>query len=51
MNATDPSLATILQTSGTLEHYHIPKYQREYTWGHNEWEQLKVILLKFTNII
>jgi uncharacterized protein with ParB-like and HNH nuclease domain len=40
MNATDPSLANILQTQGNLEHYHIPKYQREYTWGRNEWEQL-----------
>jgi len=25
---------------GNLEHYHVPKYQREYTWGRNEWEQL-----------
>ncbi len=24
MNATDPTLATILQTQGNLEHYHIP---------------------------
>ncbi|MCB9187277.1 MAG: DUF262 domain-containing protein [Flavobacteriales bacterium] len=40
MNATDPSLANILQTQGNLEHYHIPKYQREYTWGKGEWEQL-----------
>lgn len=40
MNATDPSLANILQIQGNLEHYHVPKYQREYTWGKNEWEQL-----------
>lgn len=40
MNATDPSLANILQTQGNLEHYHVPKYQREYTWGKTEWEQL-----------
>ena len=40
MNATDPTLANILQVNGTLEHYHVPKYQREYTWGKNEWEQL-----------
>ncbi len=40
MNATDPSLANILQIQGNLEHYHVPKYQREYTWGRNEWEQL-----------
>lgn len=40
MNATEQTLAKILQTSGILEHYHVPKYQREYTWGRNEWEQL-----------
>jgi uncharacterized protein with ParB-like and HNH nuclease domain len=40
MNATDPNLANILQIQGNLEHYHVPKYQREYTWGRNEWEQL-----------
>ncbi|MBS1257366.1 MAG: hypothetical protein MAG551_00408 [Candidatus Scalindua arabica] len=40
MNATDPTLANILQVQGNLEHYHVPKYQREYTWGRNEWEQL-----------
>lgn len=39
MNATAPSLANILQTQGNLEHYHVPKYQREYTWGKTEWEQ------------
>jgi len=30
MNATDPTLANILQVQGNLEHYHVPKYQREY---------------------
>ena len=40
MNATDPTLANILQIQSNLEHYHVPKYQREYTWGRNEWEQL-----------
>jgi len=40
MNATDPTLANILQIQGNFEHYHVPKYQREYTWGRNEWEQL-----------
>lgn len=40
MNATDPTFANILQIQGNLEHYHVPKYQREYTWGKNEWEQL-----------
>ena len=40
MNATDPSLANILQTKGNIELYHVPKYQREYTLGKTEWEQL-----------
>lgn len=42
MNATDPTLANILQIQGNLEHYHVPKYQREYTWGRTEWEELLV---------
>ena len=25
---------------GAREHYHVPKYQREYTWGKRHWEQL-----------
>src|SRR5215813_5306883 len=25
---------------GAREHFHVPKYQREYTWGRKEWEQL-----------
>jgi Protein of unknown function DUF262/Protein of unknown function (DUF1524) len=25
---------------GAREHFHVPKYQREYTWGRTEWEQL-----------
>lgn len=25
---------------GAREHYHVPKYQREYTWGRREWEKL-----------
>lgn len=41
MKVKDLNLAAILQISGNIiEHYHVPKYQREYTWGKNEWEQL-----------
>ena len=40
MTATNQTLASILQTDGAIEHYHVPKYQREYTWGKNEWEQM-----------
>jgi hypothetical protein len=25
---------------GAREHFHVPKYQREYTWSRKEWEQL-----------
>jgi hypothetical protein len=25
---------------GAREHFHIPKYQREYSWGKREWDQL-----------
>src|ERR1700730_4301360 len=25
---------------GAREHFHVPKYQREYTWARKEWEQL-----------
>src|SRR5690349_20487192 len=25
---------------GARDHFHVPKYQREYTWGRKEWEQL-----------
>jgi len=33
-------LVTILQTAADIRHYHVPKYQREYTWGRREWEQM-----------
>jgi Protein of unknown function DUF262 len=26
--------------AGSREHFHVPKYQREYAWGRKEWEQL-----------
>jgi len=42
MNATDQDFADILNIQGNIEHYHVPKYQREYTWGKNEWEQLLI---------
>lgn len=41
MHATEQTLAHIWQIQGgSIEHYHVPKYQREYTWGKSEWEQL-----------
>ncbi|WP_224994486.1 DUF262 domain-containing protein [Cesiribacter sp. SM1] len=40
MNAVKLTLADILKIEGNIEHYHIPKYQREYTWGKYNWEVL-----------
>jgi len=40
MSATQQPLANILQTAGIIQHYHVPKYQREYTWNRSEWEQI-----------
>lgn len=40
MNAVKLTLADVLKIEGNIEHYHIPKYQREYTWGKNNWEAL-----------
>lgn len=30
----------IVGESSALFHFHVPKYQREYTWGKSQWEQL-----------
>lgn len=40
MQAVKTSFSKILQIEGTLEHYHIPKYQREYTWQKPQWSKL-----------
>jgi uncharacterized protein with ParB-like and HNH nuclease domain len=40
MQASKLSLAELLKIEGNIEHYHIPKYQREYVWGKTEWETL-----------
>lgn len=41
MNATSQSFSKIIDIAeGAKEHFHVPKYQREYSWGHNEWEHL-----------
>ena len=38
-NVSDPSIASILSTDA-LKVYHIPRYQREYTWGKKDWTNL-----------
>lgn len=41
MNAHSMRLSKIIGSEqGAREHYHVPKYQREYTWGKGNWEQL-----------
>jgi hypothetical protein len=41
MQATDMPFSKLINAEqGAREHFHVPKYQREYTWGKPEWEQL-----------
>ena len=40
MLAVKLSFADLLKIEGIIEHYHIPKYQREYVWGKYHWETL-----------
>jgi len=40
MQAIKLSFADLLKIEGNIEHYHIPKFQREYVWGLNHWETL-----------
>lgn len=41
MQAFSMSLSRVINSDpGAHEHFHVPKYQREYAWGRKEWEQL-----------
>jgi len=41
MQATDMPFTKLINVDqGAREHFHVPKYQREYTWGKGQWEQL-----------
>jgi len=41
MNAHSMPFSKIISMDqGAREHYHVPKYQREYTWGKRDWERL-----------
>ena len=42
MQATETTFSKIIQIEGNLEHYHVPKYQREYVWG--KWQLDKLLL-------
>lgn len=41
MQATQTTYTKLVDsTGGARDHYHVPKYQREYTWGKPQWERL-----------
>ncbi|MCX6272193.1 MAG: DUF262 domain-containing HNH endonuclease family protein [Bacteroidetes bacterium] len=40
MKAVETTFAALFQTEGNQWHYHIPKFQREYTWGKSNWSKL-----------
>ena len=40
----------IFKSDGNI-HYFIPKYQREYTWGYNDWDNMFLIYWKMMRAI
>jgi uncharacterized protein with ParB-like and HNH nuclease domain len=40
MKPEEATLSSLLSFEGNQWHYHIPKYQREYTWGKYNWSKL-----------
>src|SRR5579872_4823115 len=41
MEAFSMSFSKVITSDqGARDHFHVPKYQREYAWGRKEWEQL-----------
>jgi uncharacterized protein with ParB-like and HNH nuclease domain len=40
MKAVESIFSALFQTEGNQWHFHIPKYQREYTWGKYNWSKL-----------
>ena len=40
MTPSEKSLSQILQIEGNQDHYFIPKYQRPYKWGRENWDDL-----------
>lgn len=39
MKASQQLLSNILNSSSANEHYHIPKFQRPYSWQKDHWEK------------
>ncbi len=40
MTPSEKTLAQILQIEGNQENYFVPKYQRPYVWGRDNWDDL-----------
>jgi uncharacterized protein with ParB-like and HNH nuclease domain len=41
MQAQDMPFSKVIDADqGARDHFHVPKYQREYAWGRKEWEQI-----------
>jgi uncharacterized protein with ParB-like and HNH nuclease domain len=40
MQASEQTFSKIIQSDNGNEHYHVPKYQRAYSWRQNNWTQL-----------
>ena len=40
MQASEQTFSKIIQSDNGNEHYHIPKYQRSYSWRRTNWEEL-----------
>jgi hypothetical protein len=40
MKAIDMSFAKIIDSEPAKDHFHVPMYQRGYSWGADQWEQL-----------
>ena len=40
MTPSEKTLAQILQIEGNQENYFVPKYQRPYVWGQDNWDAL-----------
>lgn len=40
MQASEQTYSKVIQSDNGNEHYHIPKYQRAYSWGQANWTQL-----------
>ena len=40
MRASEQTFSKIIQSDNGNEHYHVPKYQRSFSWRKENWEQL-----------